>query len=114
MIMRIYRCTVIAGKEAAFREFAFSKRHPWLRGRPGLIAFYAGKPLPGSDDRARCMTQIWESAAAIQAALGEDWDQPVKIPEDVLDIIDSASVEHYEVADTFMAATGFAERAPPA
>ena len=25
MIIRVYRCTVVAGKDAEFREFAFSK-----------------------------------------------------------------------------------------
>ena len=71
MIIRVYRCTVVKGMEAEFREFAFKTSHPWLRERPGLVAFYAGRPLPGSDDRTRCMVQIWESAEAIQAALGE-------------------------------------------
>jgi hypothetical protein len=51
MIMRVYRCTVVAGKEAEFREYAFTKSYPWLRERPGLIAFYAGRPLPDSGDR---------------------------------------------------------------
>ncbi|PAQ09054.1 antibiotic biosynthesis monooxygenase [Mesorhizobium temperatum] len=73
MIMRVYRCSVVAGKEAEFREFAFKKSHPWLRKQPGLIAFYAGRPLPDSGERARCMVQIWESIAAIKAAVGEDW-----------------------------------------
>jgi hypothetical protein len=36
MIVRIYRCTVAAGKEAAIREFGFSTGHPWLRDKPRL------------------------------------------------------------------------------
>jgi hypothetical protein len=43
MIIRIYRCTVVVGKEAEFREFAFSERHPWLRDRPGLNSFLCGQ-----------------------------------------------------------------------
>jgi heme-degrading monooxygenase HmoA len=101
MIIRVYRCTVVAGKDAEFREFAFSKSHPWLRERPGLIAFYAGRPLPGSDERTRCMVQIWESLSAIQAALGDDWRQPLKLPAEARAFIESASVEHYELADEF-------------
>ena len=103
MIMRVYRCTVVAGKEAEFREFAFGKSHPWLRERPGLIAFYAGRPLPGSDERTRCMIQIWESISAIQAAVGDDWQQPPKLSDEASAFIESASVEHYELADEFRA-----------
>lgn len=101
MIIRVYRCTVVAGKEAELREFAYGKRHPWLRERPGLIAFYAGRPLPGSDERTRCMVQIWESVSAIQAALGDDWREPAGLPEEARAFIESASVEHYELADDF-------------
>ena len=47
------------------------------------------------------MVQIWESLSAIQAALGDDWRQPLKLPEDARAFIESASVEHYELADEF-------------
>ncbi len=105
MIIRVYRCTVVAGREAEFREFAFSKRHPWLRDRPGLVAFYAGKPLPGSDERTRCMVQIWEGPEAIQAALGDDWRHTPTMPEEARPFIEAASVEHYELADEYRADT---------
>ena len=105
MIMRVYRCTVVAGKEAEFRAFAFSKSHPWLREQPGLIAFYAGRPLPESGERTRCMVQIWESVSAIQAAIGDDWREPRKLPEEAQAFIESASVEHYEITDEFRAPT---------
>jgi hypothetical protein len=32
MIMPLYRCTVVTGKEAEFRELAFANGHAWLRG----------------------------------------------------------------------------------
>lgn len=102
MIIRIYRCTVVEGKEADFRQFAFEKRHPWLRQRPGLVAFFAGKPFPGSNDRSRCITQIWESEAALRAAMGDDWRKTPVLPKEAEALIDSASVEHYELADHFV------------
>ena len=102
MIIRVYRCTVVPGKEAEHRQSAFKNRHPSLSREPGLIAFYAGKPLPGSDDRTRCLVQIWESLAALKAARGKDWDHPMKtMPEEVRHIYDSATVEHYELADEY-------------
>ncbi len=100
MIIRVYRCTVVAGKEAEYKEFAFSKGHPWLREQPGLIAFYVGKALPESDERSRCIVQIWESISAIQAAVGDDWPQPY-LPEESRAYVESASVEHYELAEEF-------------
>ena len=103
MIIRVYRCSVVAGKEAEHRAFAFNKSHPAIAKEPGLIAFYAGKPLPGSDDRTRCMVQIWDSLEALKAARGENWDAPGKsLPDEVRDIYDTVSVEHYELADEFM------------
>ena len=101
MIIRVYRCTVVPGKEAEFREFGFSKGHPWLREQPGLIAFYAGKSLPESGERKRFMVQIWESVSAIQAAIGDDWQQPRQLPEEARAFIESDSIECYELADEF-------------
>jgi hypothetical protein len=102
MIIRVYRCTVVAGKEAEFREFAFGTRHPWLRERPGLVAFFAGKPLPGSGDRSRCMVQIWEDEAALRATMGDGWRQTPVLPDEAQSLIEAASVEHYELADHFV------------
>lgn len=102
MIMRVYRCTVVKGKEAEHREYAFKSRHPSLSKEPGLVAFYAGKPLADSDGRSRCLVQIWESMEALKAARGEFWDHPMKdMPDDVRGIYDTATVEHYELADEF-------------
>lgn len=105
MIMRVYCCTVVLGKEEEHRESAFKKRHPSLSRKPGLIAFYAGKPEQESNDRSRCMVQIWERMEALTSALGNYWDQPMKaMPDEVREIYDSATVEHYEIADQFQVA----------
>jgi heme-degrading monooxygenase HmoA len=101
MIMRVYRCTVVPGKDEELRAYVYGKSHPWLREQPGLVAFYAGRPLPGGDGRTRCMVQIWESVAAIRAAIGDDWRQPPRLTEETRAFIESASVEHYEIADEF-------------
>lgn len=102
MIMRVYRCTVMPGKERQHIEFAFKKAHPSLSTDEGLIAFFAGKPLAGSDERTRCMVQIWESLDALKAARGEYWEEPLKaLPDEARDIYDSATAEHFELADVF-------------
>jgi hypothetical protein len=106
MIMRVYRCTVVAGKEAEFRAYAFGKSHPRLKEHAGLMAFYAGRPLPGSSGRARCMVQLWESVAAIEAAWGENWQEPPSLSPEAAAFIGSVSVEYYELADEYRAALG--------
>ena len=102
-IMRVYRCVVVAGKEAEFREYAFGKSHPRLRERPGLRAFFAARPLPGNDDRTRCMVQIWESVSAIETALGKNWHEPPSLPAEAQAFVEFHTVEHYELDDEFRA-----------
>jgi heme-degrading monooxygenase HmoA len=101
MIMRVYRCTMVAGKDAVFLETALATTHAWLRQQPGLIAFYAGRPPPGTNSRERFMVQIWENIDAIQAAFGDNWRVPRKLPEEMRALVESASVEHYDIADEF-------------
>ena len=103
-IIRVYRCTVIAGQEDAFHQYAFSTSHPRIRERPGLTAFYAGRSLPDSGGRERCMVQLWESPEALQAALGPAWREPPVLPPEAQVLIEAQSVEHYELRDTFHAA----------
>lgn len=102
MIIRVYRCTVVEGKDAEFGRFAFDKRHPWLRAQAGLVAFFAGKPAPGDTGRDRCMFQIWESEKALRAAMGDKWRDLPTLPVEASALIESASVEHYELADHFV------------
>lgn len=47
------------------------------------------------------MVQIWESEQAMVAALGENWREPPKLSDEMRPIIDSMSVEHYELADAY-------------
>jgi len=50
------------------------------------------------------MVQIWESLSALKAARGDDWNNPMKaLPDEVRDIYDSATVEHFELADEYQA-----------
>lgn len=101
MIIRVYRCSVIAGKEDAFRAYAMSTSHPKIRERPGLDAFYSGRALPGSPERGRVMVQLWDSEAALEAALGPAWREPPQLPAEALALIEGQSVEHYELGDEF-------------
>jgi len=103
MIMRVYRCTMVAGKDAEFLGTALATTHSWLRQQPGLVAFYAGRPPADSNSRERCMVQIWQNIDAIKAAFGDNWRMPRNLPEEMRPLVESASVsvEHYDIADEF-------------
>jgi hypothetical protein len=48
------------------------------------------------------MVQIWESLAALKAARGEYWNEPMSaLPAEARDIYDTATVEHFELADEY-------------
>jgi hypothetical protein len=50
------------------------------------------------------MVQIWESLSALKAARGDDWNDPMKsMPDEVRGIYDSATVDHFELADEYQA-----------
>ncbi|MGJ8615382.1 MAG: hypothetical protein ACSHWS_00990 [Sulfitobacter sp.] len=59
--------------------------------------------MPDTDDRTRCMVELWDSPEAIKAALGPDWRKTPPLPEDARAFIEAANVEHYEIADQFRA-----------
>ena len=47
-----------------------------------VVAFYPGRPLVDGGERTFCMVTIFESLAAIQAAIGEDWCAPVLLGDE--------------------------------
>jgi quinol monooxygenase YgiN len=106
MIIRVYRCSVVAGKEGAFRDYAMTTSHPTIKQRPGLVSMYAGRSLSGAGERGRCMVQLWESEAALEAALGLGWREPPHLPPEAAALIEIQSVEHYELGDEFHSAQG--------
>ena len=94
MIVRFFRVQVRPGQLEGWREKVEKFSIPWLKAQRGLCAYYAGKPLT-EDSREFSMTSIWQDMAALKEAVGEDWQQVVLL-EDEADLVEEASVVHYE------------------
>ena len=97
MIIRIYRGTVFAGKERAWQTVVEQQGISWLRSQKGLVAFHPGRPLDGSGERVFCMVMVWESVDAIATAIGSDWKAPIYPDDSAKELIESSSVEHFEL-----------------
>jgi hypothetical protein len=60
---------------------------------------YAGRPLP--ERRAHPLHFRFGKVSTIQAAISDDWRQPLKFPYEARAFVESASIEHYELAFEF-------------
>ncbi len=97
MIVRFFRVQVRPGQLESWQEKVEKFSIPWLKAQRGLRAYYPGKPLT-KDSREFSMTSIWQDMAALREAVGEDWQQVVLL-EDEVNLVEEASVVHYECFD---------------
>jgi len=97
MIVRFFRVQVRPGQLESWQEKVEKFSIPWLKAQRGLCAYYPGKPLT-EDSREFSMTTIWQDMAALRRAVGEDWQQVVLL-EDEADLVEEATVVHYECFD---------------
>ena len=95
MIIRIFRVRVLPGREQDWQERVERLSIPWLKSLPGLVAYYPGRPTLADGERTFTMVMLFESLAAIQAALGEGWRDPVLLGDETT-LVESATVEHFE------------------
>jgi len=95
MIIRIFRVRVVSGREQDWQERVERLSIPWLQSLPGLVAYYPERPTPGSGERTFTMVMLFESMAAIQAAIGERWREPVLLGDEAT-LVEAATVEHFE------------------
>lgn len=79
-----------ATHERMMREISM----PLVARQPGMVAFYAGRPV-GSNPDEFTMVSRWESQDALRAFAGDDWEQAV-IPEPELSNLLEIHVHHYE------------------
>ena len=97
MIVRFFRVRVRPGQLESWQEKVETFSIPWLKAQRGLCAYYPGKPL-SEDSREFSMTSIWQDMAALQEAVGENWEEVVLL-EDEASLVEEASVVHYEFFD---------------
>ena len=98
MIIRVFRPTIHAGKEAEFESFLRDTAVPLVSRQSGLVAQHVGKPRDSSSTEFVYVT-VWEDVESIRAFAGERWQEAVVEPEEE-DLLKGTWIGHYEVMET--------------
>ena len=97
-IIRIFRATAREGQADAFHAFFTTDAVEIVRRCDGLLAVTVGLPTDESPRRFM-MTTIWRDLDALKGFTGDNWREAYIAPQEA-PLIESASVEHYDLADT--------------
>ena len=103
-IVRIFRARARAGKEGVLAGKLATTSAALVRDQAALVAYIAGAPEPGSPRDFLFMT-IWRDFQGMKALFGEDWKVSL-LPPGYDELIESCSVEHYEMTDHLFRAHG--------
>ena len=95
MIIRVFRPTIHRGKENEFESFLRDTAVPLVWRQAGLLAQHVGRPC-GPSSSAYLYVTVWADVESIQAFAGERWQEAV-ITSDEEHLLESTSIEHYEV-----------------
>ena len=96
-IVRVFRARAHAGKEGALARKLATTSAALVRGQTALVAYLAGAPGPGAPRDFTFIT-IWRDFQGMKELFGEDWKVSL-LPPGYGELIESCSVEHYEMTD---------------
>ncbi len=94
MIVRVFRARVRPGKAAEFERLHRTQSLDLVRSQPGLVTWYAGRPVGSNRDEFVLVT-IWRDLEALRAFAGDQIDHAI-IPDDEFPLIAESHVQHYE------------------
>ena len=94
MIIRVFKPTVRAGKEAEFESFIRDTAVPLVSSQAGLLAQHVGRSSDPSLPEYLYIT-VWEDVESIRAFAGEQWQQAVIAPEEE-HLLEQTWIGHYE------------------
>ena len=98
MIIRVFRPTIHAGKEAEFESFLRDTAIPLVSQQSGVIAQHVGRPRDPSSTEFVYVT-VWDDVESIRAFAGERWEEAVIAPEEE-HLLKDTWIGHYEVLQT--------------
>jgi heme-degrading monooxygenase HmoA len=98
VIIRVFRPTIHAGKEAEFESFLRDTAIPLVSQQSGVIAQHVGKPRDSSLTEFVYVT-VWEDVESIRAFAGDRWQEAVIAPEEE-HLLKDTWIGHYEVLQT--------------
>jgi heme-degrading monooxygenase HmoA len=98
VIIRVFRPTIHAGKEAEFESFLRDTAIPLVSQQSGVIAQHVGRPRDPSSTEFVYVT-VWDDVESIRAFAGERWEEAVIAPEEE-HLLKDTWIGHYEVLQT--------------
>jgi heme-degrading monooxygenase HmoA len=98
VIIRVFRPTIHAGKEAEFESYLRDTAIPLVSQQSGVIAQHVGKPRDSSSTEFVYVT-VWEDVESIRAFAGDRWQEAVIAPEEE-HLLKDTWIGHYEVLQT--------------
>lgn len=98
MIIRVFRPTVHAGKEADFESFLRDTAVPLVSRQAGLVAQHVGRSRDPLSNEYLYIT-VWKDLESIKAFAGERWHEAVITPEED-HLLADIWIGHYETLPT--------------
>jgi heme-degrading monooxygenase HmoA len=98
MIIRVFKPTIQAGKEAEFEEFIRDTAVPLVSRQAGLVAQHVGRSQDPSSSEYLYIT-VWEDIESIRAFAGERWQEAVITPDEE-HLLKETWIGHYEALAT--------------
>jgi heme-degrading monooxygenase HmoA len=95
MIIRVFRPTIHAGKEAEFEAFLRGTAVPLVSRQTGLVAQHIGRSRDPSSSDYLYVT-VWEDIESIRAFAGERWQEAVITPDEE-HLLKATWIGHYDV-----------------
>jgi len=94
MIIRVFRPTIHAGKEAEFETFLRDTAVPLVSRQSGLVAQHVGRSRDPHSTEFLYIT-VWEDVESIRAFAGERWPEAVITPDEE-HLLKETWIGHYE------------------
>lgn len=95
MIIRVFKPTIHAGKEADFEAFLRDTAVPLVSRQTGLVTQHVGRSRDPHSTEYLYVT-VWEDIDSIRAFAGERWQEAVITPDEE-HLLTETWIGHYEV-----------------
>ena len=105
MILRLFRCSLQPGREAAVTDAIHDLVSQGLPAVPGLLRGTFARSMDDGSETIVVVT-LWQDIESLRAVIGDDWDRPHFFPgfHDLL--AGDAEVQHFEVAAEYVPDVG--------
>jgi heme-degrading monooxygenase HmoA len=94
VIIRVFRPTILAGRQTEFEAFLREEAVPLVSRQAGLVAQHAGRPQDPSSTEYVYVT-VWQDVKSIRAFAGERWQEAVITPDE-RHLLRATWIAHYE------------------